>query len=85
MYDKGKSLSDGIVELDAEDNFDFKDRLVDIKVPTLVMGGTGDPLYPIRETAEKIPGAKLILYESSGHIAPSGKEFVSDLVDFLED
>ena len=84
IFGKADSLSDGIVELEAEDIFDFEERLPTVKVPTLVVGGTGDPLYPIKETAEKIPDAKLVLYESTGHIAPSGKKFVDDLVEFLE-
>lgn len=84
MYEKGDSLSDGIAELDAEDKFDFKDRLASIKVPTLVIGGAEDRLYLIRETAAGIPDAKLILYERTGHSAMMKKVFKGDLKKFLE-
>ncbi|MBN2075060.1 MAG: alpha/beta hydrolase [Dehalococcoidales bacterium] len=85
MYEKGDSLADGIAELEAEDAFNFKDRLGEIKVPTLVIGGAEDPLYPMKETAEEISGAKLILYEKAGHGASMKKEFKRDLVAFLEE
>lgn len=84
MYPPGNSLSDGIAELTAEDRFNFADRLKDIKVPTLLIGGEDDPLYPIRETAEGIPGADLILYPNSGHAASLKKEFKLDLLKFLQ-
>lgn len=61
--------SDGLVEIEAEDKHDFKERLAEIKVPTLVIGGEEDFFYPIRETAAGIPNAKLILYEGVGHLA----------------
>ena len=84
MYERGDSLSDGIAELDAEDKFDLKDRLASIKVPTLVIGGADDLLYPIGETADGIPEAKLILYERAGHSAMMKKVFKRDLKKFLE-
>ena len=70
-------MSDGIVELDAEDKFNFKERLSEIKVPTLVIGGAEDPLYLMRETAEGIPGARLILHEKAGHTAMMKKDLQS--------
>ena len=81
----GDSLSDGIVELEAEDGFDFTDRLGDIGKPTLVVGGADDSLYPMSETAEGIPGARLILYENCGHGAIMKKQFITDLLDFLNE
>jgi pimeloyl-ACP methyl ester carboxylesterase len=59
--------SDGLVEIEAEDKHNFKERLAEIKVPTLVIGGEEDFFYPIRETAAGIPNAKLVLYEGLGH------------------
>jgi homoserine acetyltransferase len=47
--------SDGLVKIEAEDKHDLKERLAEIKVPTLVIGGEEDFLYPIRETAVGIP------------------------------
>lgn len=81
----GRDMSDGIVELDAEDKFNFKEWLPEIKVPTLVIGGAEDPLYLMRETAEGIPGARLILYENAGHTAMMKKELQRDIVNFLNE
>lgn len=75
--------SDVLVTLEAEDNHDFKDRLAEIKAPTLVIGGEEDYFYPIRETAAGIPNAKLILYEGLGHNAISDKRFGEDVLAFL--
>ncbi|UCD08608.1 MAG: hypothetical protein JSU79_09645, partial [Dehalococcoidales bacterium] len=83
MY--GRNMSDGIAELDAEDRFNFKEWLPEIKVPTLVIGGAEDPLYPMKETAEGIPGAKLMLYENAGHSAMMKKELQQDIVNFLNE
>ena len=49
---------------------DAYDRLDGIRCPTLVIGGTDDRIVTgqaSRELAEKIPGAKLYLYEGLGH------------------
>lgn len=77
--------SDGLVEVEAEDGHNFKDRLAEIRVPTLVIGGEEDFFYPIRETAEGIPGAKLILYQGFGHNAmfDHGRQFNEDVLAFL--
>ena len=80
-----RDMSDGIGELDAEDKFNFKEWLPEIKVPTLVIGGAEDPLYLIRETAEGIPGARLILYEKAGHTAMMKKDFQMDILNFLKE
>jgi len=76
-------LSDGLVEVEAEANHDFKERLAEIKVPSLVIGGEEDYFYPIRETAEGIPNAKLILYEGLGHDAIMKRQFNEDVLAFL--
>jgi pimeloyl-ACP methyl ester carboxylesterase len=81
----GRDMSDGIAELDAEDKFNFKEWLPEIKVPTLVIGGAEDPLYLIKETAEGISGARLILYEKAGHTAMMKKDFQMDILNFLNE
>ncbi|MFW9903319.1 MAG: alpha/beta fold hydrolase [Candidatus Thorarchaeota archaeon] len=51
-----------------------KDELKNVLVPTLVIHGDADPLVPIeggKETAEVIPGAKLIIIEGMGHSIPA--------------
>ncbi len=77
--------SDMLVTLEAEDKHDFKDRLVEIKAPTLVIGGEEDFFYPIRETAAGIPNAELILYEGFGHNAmfDNKRQFQEDILAFL--
>jgi pimeloyl-ACP methyl ester carboxylesterase len=50
-----------------------KDRLGSIKIPTLVVHGTIDPLVRVeagKDTAASIPGAKLLLIEGMGHALP---------------
>jgi pimeloyl-ACP methyl ester carboxylesterase len=75
--------SDGLVEIEAEDKHDFRERLAEIKVPTLVIGGDKDFFYPIRETAEGIPNARLVLYQGAGHTAMMKREFGEDVLAFL--
>jgi pimeloyl-ACP methyl ester carboxylesterase len=77
--------SDGLTEIECEDKHDFWRRLPDIKVPTLVIGGDEDYFYPVAETAERIPNARLVLYEGYGHdvIFSKGRQFDKDVWDFL--
>jgi pimeloyl-ACP methyl ester carboxylesterase len=52
---------------------DRKSRLPSVKVPTLVIHGTLDPLVPPgagKDTAASIPGAKLLMIEGMGHALP---------------
>jgi pimeloyl-ACP methyl ester carboxylesterase len=77
--------SDLVVTVEAEDKHDFKDRLAEIRTPTLVIAGARDPFYTealLRETASGIPDARLILYPGKGH-APAGKQFGQDVLTFL--
>ena len=51
---------------------DASGRLGQIHIPTLVVHGELDPLVPVengRYLADHIPGARLILYPDTGHIA----------------
>jgi len=75
--------SDGLVELEAEDRFNFQERLSDIKAPTLVIGEENDRFYPVRETTAGIPSAKLILYRNAGHMAVMKRQFNRDVLAFL--
>jgi pimeloyl-ACP methyl ester carboxylesterase len=77
--------SDLVVTIEAEDKHDFKNRLMQITAPTLVIAGDKDPFYTealFRDTATGIPNAKLILYKGMGHPA-SGKQFSRDVLTFL--
>ena len=49
---------------------DIRDALPSIRVPTLVMARTGDPICTpdaVRDLAERIPGAKLMLFPGPTH------------------
>ena len=51
--------------------FDVRDRLGDIRAPTLVIGGTADQMTPPHYAvylAERIAGARLALVEAAGHM-----------------
>jgi pimeloyl-ACP methyl ester carboxylesterase len=76
-------ISAGLVELEAENKHDFKERLSEIKVPTLVIGGEDEQYYPIRETAAGIPNAKVVLYKGLGHEAILKPQFMEDVLAFL--
>jgi len=78
-------LSDYITTIEAEDTFNFKSRLGEIRAPTLVIGGRRDPFYSaalFRETAEGIPNARLAFDERAGH-APSNAFTTHELLAFL--
>jgi pimeloyl-ACP methyl ester carboxylesterase len=50
-----------------------RERLSQVRVPTLVIHGADDPLVPLeggRDTAEAIPGAELMIIEGMGHDQP---------------
>ncbi len=51
-------------------------ELGSIRVPTLVVHGTADPLVPFqggKETAEAIPGAEMMTIQGMGHDLPHGE------------
>jgi pimeloyl-ACP methyl ester carboxylesterase len=87
LFDHPHDAFDLCITVDAEDRFNFKSKLADIKAPTLLVAGENDPFYTpalFKETAAGIPGAKLILYPNMGHPA-LGKQFQADVLAFLAD
>jgi proline iminopeptidase len=53
--------------------YDVKDRLGAITCPTLVVVGRSDPITPVscsEDIAARIPGARLEIFENSGHSPP---------------
>ncbi len=79
--------SDLIATIEAHVVHDFKDRLSEIKAPTLVIAHDKDPFYPealVRETAAGLPNGKLILYEGRRHPS-AGKQFSQDVLTFLRE
>jgi 3-oxoadipate enol-lactonase len=75
-------------QLEACRAHDVAGRLEEIDTPTLVLHGDVDPLVRIengRLLAERIPGARLIVYENVGHIpeVECADDFNRDLEAFL--
>ena len=68
---------------------DYRDFLSQIRVPVMVMHGKHDHLYPVaaaEDMQERIPGAKLVVFENSGHCPhiEEPKKFNCELNDFVE-
>jgi len=80
--------NDFLTEVRGDIEMNFKERLKDIKAPTLVLSGDLDIEYTadlVRETAERIPNSKLILYEGYGHnLAAKWKLIQKDILEFLK-
>jgi len=84
-----KYPQDFLTEIRADREMNFKDRLKEIKAPTLVVSGELDIGYTaedVRETAEGIPNAELILYEGYGHnLSMANREqLYKDMLEFLK-
>jgi pimeloyl-ACP methyl ester carboxylesterase len=65
-----------------------KAALASVTVPTLVIHGTADPLLPPehgRDTADAIPGARLMLIEGMGHDLPDTKGPWPQIIDAIVD
>lgn len=84
---KPKNPSDMLEVLRAEDRFDVRDRLPDITVPTLVVCGERDYFWTpemFAETADRIPGGRLIRYPKVGHNPLADPRFTPDVLAFLD-
>ena len=87
LWSNPDNPSDLLVEGKAEMAHNTKNRLAEIRAPTLVIGGDKDyycPVERLRETAAGIPDAKLVLYEGKGHMI-TGKQFDEDVLAFLNE
>src|SRR5258705_4730041 len=76
--------------LGALTDYDFRDRLVDIKSPTLLVWGREDNLVPVKDADEferLIPNAGKVILEDTGHCAMIERtETFNDLVvGFLDE
>ncbi len=66
------------------DAFDVRDRLPEISVPALVVGGSEDRMTPpkyARYLSDHLPNATLVLLEGGGHMIPA--EFPDELARIL--
>jgi len=79
--------SDMLVTVAAEDTFDASPELHRIAAPTLLVAGGRDRFYSPElfwETAERIPDARLSLYEDKGHAGVmTHKPAIREIVAFL--
>jgi pimeloyl-ACP methyl ester carboxylesterase len=69
--------------------FDTYDRLPQIGVPTLILHGKKDILLPVENAiimAQRIPKAKLIIFENAGHaLAEEMDKVISAILNFLRE
>ena len=75
--------------LDALTDYDFRDRLGDVKVPVLLVWGREDNLVPVKDADEferLIPDARKVILEDTGHVAmiERPQSFNDLVVDFLD-
>jgi pimeloyl-ACP methyl ester carboxylesterase len=79
--------SDMLVTVAAEDVFDASPQLHRIAAPTLLVAGDRDQFYSpelFRETAERIPNARLSLYQDKGHAGVlTHRPAIREVVAFL--
>ena len=82
-YDRFHILAEACLRHDAFD------ALAEISAPTLVIGGERDMCLgpaPSRELAERIPGAKLKIYEQWGHgLYEEAPDFNDTVLEFLRE
>ena len=69
-------------------DYDFRDRLPDVKVPTLIVWGESDSIIPVRDADEferLIEDSRKVVMKDTGHIpmAERPTAFNDVLVDFL--
>jgi pimeloyl-ACP methyl ester carboxylesterase len=79
-----------IQALEANLNYDFRDRLPEISCPTLIVWGDSDRVITVNDAAvyaELIPGSRKVVYEDTGHMAQIERPdaFNSLLREFLEE
>lgn len=76
-----------LITIAAEDAFDSSQDLHRITAPTLVIAGGRDGFYSpelFRETTERIPGARLLLYRAKPHgVAVTRRAAVERILEFL--
>ena len=74
--------------LDALTDYDFRDRLGDVKVPVLLVWGAEDNLVPVADADEferLIPDSRKVILEDTGHVSMLERPstFNDLVVDFL--
>ena len=85
VADPGVAIGD----FTACNTYDMMDRISEIRVPVLVIGAADDISTPAKYAAflaDRIPGARLLMVTSAGHMAPLEKaeEMNAAVADFLK-
>src|ERR671916_1846745 len=74
VFDRTTNLASGITNHAGMDSGErWRERLGEVKAPTLVIHGTDDPMFPYGNAvvlAKEIPGAHLLALERVGHEVP---------------
>jgi pimeloyl-ACP methyl ester carboxylesterase len=74
VFDRTTNLASSITNHAGIDSGErWRERLGEVRAPTLVIHGTEDPMYPYGNAvvlAKEIPGAQLLALERVGHEAP---------------
>ena len=76
--------------LEAILDYDYRDRLPDIRCPTLIVWGGDDMLVPVQDAEEyerQIPGARRIVLKDTGHVPMIERPptFNDHLIEFLRE
>jgi pimeloyl-ACP methyl ester carboxylesterase len=76
--------------VDALTSYDFRDRLPEIKCPTLIIWGAEDMLVPVKDASEferLIPNSRKVVFEDTGHTAMLERPptFNACVVEFLHE
>ncbi|MEA2403994.1 MAG: hypothetical protein QOE08_641, partial [Thermoleophilaceae bacterium] len=84
-YSGGKGYIDAT---SATLGYDFRDRLGDIRVPTLIVWGGNDMIVPTKDAHEYerlIPGSRKVVMEDTGHVPmiERAQTFNDALMEFL--
>ncbi|MFI7680937.1 alpha/beta fold hydrolase [Actinophytocola sp. NPDC049390] len=82
----GRGDTDLLATVEAEDVLDLHDRLADITVPTLVVGGGRDACYGrelLERTGELIPHGATLIYPGKGHMGVQNRRVARDILAFL--
>jgi pimeloyl-ACP methyl ester carboxylesterase len=81
MASEPADVDDVVVSCQACVDHDATDRLPDVDVPTLVVGGTDDRLFPpplLESTAEGIPDARIDLFHGGAHGVYEERKYAFD-------
>lgn len=73
MYEqlRGAGKKGFVDAMDALTSYDFRDRLPEIKAPTLIVWGNADMLVPVEDAHEferLIPQSRTVILEDTGHV-----------------